>query len=358
MAEHKRVDKENTKDEKVSTRSCGVCGDRLELDHAGIRCKNAHHLCPECSENYKNGVMNEASMDMFPPKCSFCACEVDLPSFERQLTDAQRDTFLSIMMMKELEPGEIVQSCPFCPFFCTRFVGTGGSSAQALFIHCLRSDCSKVSCSICLKECKDGEHDSDEDDEAVQLGMIGHFECARREQEWGMWRREFEEAIESGIKFPCPKCNQAGMKDDACTHMTCESCQTVWCYICGLDTKLDECSKAVAGGGHSNMAAEYRHNVNWHAIEGRCPMDLSEIHQVDASWPEDGEEAKEKLHWLRCVRNLKRLYDKMGQQKYRQLVEAFPQLGAASGFDEATIQATDVAKPLFCRSFDFEEEEE
>ena len=31
------------------------------------------------------------------------------------------------------------------------------------------------------------------------------------------------------------------MKDDACTHMHCDNCNTEWCYCCGLpEDKLDK----------------------------------------------------------------------------------------------------------------------
>lgn len=352
MAEKQEDGKD--KDEKSQSRWCGVCNEKLALDHHGIRCKNSHHLCGECSQNFKDSVMNDAYPELFPPKCGFCACEVDLPSFERQLTEAQRETFLTMMMLNQLPEDEVLQTCPFCPFFCTRVLGEGGSVAEATFLHCMGRGCEKVSCTLCLKECIACE-DSDEEDQAVRLGMVEHFACAEKETTWGTIRREFEEAIETGIKFPCPVCGHRGVKDDACTHMTCESCHTVWCYICGLDTKSEACSKAPSG----DAAPEYRHNINWHAKLSRCPMDLSEICEVDESWPQDGEEAKEHLHRLRCLRNLRAVYDKMGgQDVYRRLVAAFPKLGSASGFEEEAIRAVDLSAPLFTRRDDFEEEDE
>ena len=65
----------------------------------------------------------------------------------------------------------------------------------------------------------------------------------------------------------------------------------VWCYVCGLDCDSDECDKAP----NQNMSNCYRHNVNWAAREGRCPMYLTEIHEVDDTWPEEDGAAKERL---------------------------------------------------------------
>ena len=161
---------------KSQNRWCGSCGEELALDHSGIRCKQSHHLCTDCSQNFKKSVF-DIGPAAFPPKCSFCACHVDVLSFERQLngTDeiGERGQYLTYMMMHQLEDGEVLSNCPFCPFFCTRF----GEAAQLNFVHCQRPDCGKVSCSLCCKECVPVDDDSEED-ESVRLGMAEHFACA------------------------------------------------------------------------------------------------------------------------------------------------------------------------------------
>lgn len=45
-----------------------------------------------------------------------------------------------------------------------------------------------------------------------------------------------------GLTVRCPKCEVGGgRKDDECMHMTCSSCQTQWCYVCGQAT--DKCQR-------------------------------------------------------------------------------------------------------------------
>jgi len=53
-------------------------------------------------------------------------------------------------------------------------------------------------------------------------------------------------------------------------------------------------------------------------------------------------------------------YDKMGRDKYRRLVAAFPHLGAPCGFSEQDILSVEADQPLFTRSSneEFDEEEE
>jgi len=244
-------------------------------------------------------------------------------------------------------------TCPFCPFFETRVLAGGAttSAAQACFVNCKSSECGRVSCSLCKKECVPCD-DDEEEDEAVRMGMDEHFVCAELEADLGTLKKAWEEAIEAGITRPCPSCGHRGVKDSACTHMTC-NCMTVWCYVCGLDCDSDQCSKAPGDG-----RACYKHNVNWFTNTDRCPMYLNEIHEVDESWPEDGEDAKEHLHRILILRNLKREYDQMGPAAYARMTAAFPKTGPACGYTEDEIKSVDLEAPLFQRNGDFEEEEE
>jgi len=182
---------------------------------------------------------------------------------------------------------------------------------------------------------------------------------SRREKEasFGKLRAEMEKAIADGIQPACPSCGIRGIKDDACTHMTCESCQTTWCYVCGLDEAA--CNKADRAG-----SLIYRHNDKWWENERRCPMYLSEINQIDESFPADDEEAMAHLHRLTALRNMRCVYDRVGKAEYRKLIAAFPTLGPASGFTEEQILAVDLSRPLFQRvppgelNLDSEEDDE
>lgn len=250
--------------------------------------------------------------------------------------------FLTYMMMKQLDDGEVLSSCPYCPYFCTRHVQ---EISQHNFVHCLNPSCRKISCSLCRKECTPCDDDDEEEDESMQLGMAEHFICAEKEAELGKVRNEMQAAIDDGIKPACPTCKHRGTKDDACTHMSCENCNTVWCYVCGLDTASEACDKADGEG-----APEYRHNTDWFENPRRCPMFLTEIQQVDATWMDDDEEAKASLHQRLALRNLRCVYDRIGQAQYRRLIAAYPTVGQASGFTEEQILATDLSKPLFERA--------
>ena len=127
--------------------------------------------------------------------------------------------------------------------------------------------------------------------------------------------------------------------------MTCEECQTVWCYICSLNINKTQCDKAAGNG-----APEYRHNTDWHENERRCPMYLNKIHQLDETWPEDDDLAKEMLHQQLALRNVRHVYDRIGAGQYSKLIVAYPIVGPACGFTEQQILEVDLGKPLFRRA--------
>lgn len=344
MSSHQK--KDDPKKEEVRIRWCAVCGELLPVDHLGVWCMNSHHLCSECSANYKRSILSAPAPESFPPKCGFCASQLNLPSFERQLDDDECGTYLTFMTMRELSDNEVLHSCPFCPFFCIRVVN---KVVEAPFLHCKNPTCQRTSCALCKKECVPihgggGEAEREEADESEVLGLKEHFVCIQNESTLGNLRDEVQDAIIRGIMPACPKCKHGGTKDDECTHMTCESCHTVWCYVCGLDVASEDCDKS---GG--SAAPEYRHNVNWYTKPTRCPMYLSAIHEIDDTWPEDEDAAKAHLHRAVALRNLRRAYDKMGQEQYRNLIAAYPAIGPASGFSEEQIRAVALSKPLFGR---------
>ena len=73
-------------------------------------------------------------------------------------------------------------------------------------------------------------HEDDEDDEEMEEDfMLRHFKW----YEFRDLKAEFESAIEKGNKRFCPGWNIGGIKNDDWTHMTCDNCNTRYCYLCG-----------------------------------------------------------------------------------------------------------------------------
>lgn len=308
--------------------------------------------------------MRELSAENYPPQCTLCRGELIIGTFERQLDGVQHARFLQVGLEAN---NEVIVQCPRPD--CTYFEihdRSGASSANvgADFCFCRSIACKKVSCLHCLGECVAPSDATRPDangelNQAQQLGMEAHFACAEKAAVLGDALRAFEDAIERGTSMSCPSCGLRGVKDEACTHMTCASCQTVWCYLCGLDAASEQCSKAPNEGEYANWSDVYRHNVRWYADEARCPMYLSKIGDLDERWPEnDDSAALAHFHTQRTLRLLRHVYDRIGADGYRQLVEAYPRCGDACGFSEAQILSVAADAPLYVRSADFTDPEE
>jgi hypothetical protein len=142
-----------------------------------------------------------------------------------------------------------------------------------------------------------------------------------------------ERAIDSGSKMSCPGCGLAGRKDDACTHMTCPKCTTIWCYVCGLDVK--SCDKALPREGRP-IDDIFLHNQDWETNDKRCPMYLTQILEVDMSWLgenweeratdddfEDDEKCLDHFHRFQTIRNLQRARETVGARDFEAVFENF-----------------------------------
>ena len=143
----------------------------------------------------------------------------------------------------------------------------------------------------------------------------------------------FEDIIENSVKASCPKCGIKGMKDDACTHMTCDNCGQIWCYICGKGVEVVDKEP-----GHDNI---YGHNEDWDTNPDRCPMYLMHISEVDDRWDfNTDEECLEYLHRQRLLMSLKAFVKDVSEEGFRALRDAFPSV-ASCGFTLDQILACD-----------------
>jgi len=154
------------------------------------------------------------------------------------------------------------------------------------------------------------------DDEA---GMMSHFECT----ELAPLKQRFEKVMSDGEKMFCPGCGVCGRKDDNCTHMTCISCQTKWCYFCGI--KESDCDKAE---GKNDI---FGHNDSWKTNQKRCPMYLTIIEEVDLRWGDSEEECLSQFHRLRTLRLLNEFITDIGINTFGKLARHFQSV-KQSGF--------------------------
>ncbi|CAF1220169.1 unnamed protein product [Rotaria magnacalcarata] len=289
---------------KSKTITCGACGCDLELDHPGIQCLQGHHYCTECSTHIVRLVFSEPE-NYIPLRCLECHIELISSVFERQLTPDQVEIYDCLMLrlafaQNFLDEDERLDDCPFCTNAVIRNV-----NASYIF-YCDHPECGKVSCLICRKACPKFEDDYATDELIAE--MEKHFICAALADD----KRELDRYVELGQKVPCPNCGLAGMKDGACTHMTCPKCSQLWCYFCGK--KVEDCDRA-----RDSNNGIFDHNHNWERNPKRCPMYLTQIHEVNDRWPEDEFECLAIFHRNRSLRLLREAFEKLGEERIKQV---------------------------------------
>ncbi|CAF3027473.1 unnamed protein product [Rotaria socialis] len=293
-----------TKDEIL----CETCGDQLEPDHPGIQCVQGHHYCTECSANIVRLFFSEPEQNI-PLRCQKCCIELIPNVFERQLTEEQLGIYINHILVFSLAKGflrgdERLDHCPFCTNAVIRNIHA------AHIFYCDHPECGKVSCLICRKACPKIEDDYAMDEEIAE--MEKHFKCAELADD----KHELDRYVELGQKVPCPTCGLAGMKDDACTHMTCPKCSQLWCYFCGK--KVEDCERA-----RDSNNGIFDHNHNWERNPKRCPMYLTQLSELDNRWPEDEFECLAMLHRNRSLRLLREAFEKLGEERIKQVDDHF-----------------------------------
>ena len=210
------------KDEKSF--ECCLCYRKLDDDHLGIRCQQDHDLCQDCSKNYIKTMLSGPTTKI-SVKCPICKLELSASSVEMQMTPEQLDVYLMHMSMKHIDENDQVVNCPFCNYF-----EIWSKLCTSNFFYCKKEGCKKGSCSICHKEFKVPSSDYNipsTELEEVKTGMISHTKC----YEYKQIKEDWDKAIDMGVKRCCPNCGIGGLKNDACTHMTCNNCLTQWCYV-------------------------------------------------------------------------------------------------------------------------------
>ena len=288
---------------------CGACQNDLEPDHSGIQCVQAHHFCSDCSVHLVNLFFSDPQ-HYIPLRCVLCHVDLNPVVFERQLSAEQLEFYNQHMLLLFFAKGflaedERLDCCPFCTFAVIR-----GKHDSNLF-YCEHPECRKTSCLICRKACPkiDNDYCSDE----IIEEMDKHFTCAALADD----KQQFEHYLELGQKVPCPNCGLAGMKDDACTHMTCPTCSQLWCYLCGK--KVEDCDKSVNGTN-----GIFDHNHSWESNPKRCPMYLTQISDLDERWPDGDEEAcLARFHRNRSLRQLREVYELLGEERINALDRHF-----------------------------------
>ena len=318
--------------------TCAICqceftvgGDSGE----GLKCPGFHFMCSECASVFVSSVLGDLEVS-FPPKCPICRVEIPGQHFEKHLTPKQHAALRACAAERALRPGESMHKCGSCGYYEVR-------CDDPVVWFC--KGCRAGACLVCNKALPaalvvDGVLQVDGAD---SLEIEGHLiACARLR----VPKTIFEDAIERGGKMHCPKCNLAGRKDDACTHMSCPRCSTPWCYVCGLS--VADCDKSAPSAGHAAGSDIFLHNRDWETNEARCPMYLTQILEVDPEWLgqdwretatdadfNDDNRCLEYFHRWQTIKRLQQARAQMGAENFEMLYVHFASVrNCGFGFDE------------------------
>ncbi|CAF1219202.1 unnamed protein product [Adineta steineri] len=294
---------QETSSEKNIIMTCGICQITINDGDTKLKCKSnscGAFTCNTCIELMINVMFGHPTLN-YPLLCGVCQeafdlTEVDEILREQQCYEQYISCVLPLFWSKDcLQDNEKLAQCPFCPY-----VEIHTTDACPLrFLTCQHPSCRKKSCLICLHEIVDDE-------------SLHESRCIELQS----YKEMVEKAIESGSKQQCPHCQLTGIKDDGCTHMVCERCQLTWCYLCGM--KEEEC--LVDEYADQNLSA---HNQDWEQHEGRCPMSLVSINDVDNRWPQDDQDCLEYFHRYRTLCQLYDVFKIIGDDKLDELNSNF-----------------------------------
>ncbi|CAF3457778.1 unnamed protein product, partial [Rotaria sp. Silwood2] len=101
-----------------------------------------------------------------------------------------------------------------------------------------------------------------------------------------------------------------------------ERCGLNWCYLCGM--KEEDC--LVDDDAEPSFSA---HNQDWNQHEGRCPMSLISIHELDQRWPQDDQDCLEYFHRYRTLCQLYDVLKIIGEDKLDELNYTFGTIDAS-----------------------------
>ncbi|CAF2934707.1 unnamed protein product [Rotaria sp. Silwood2] len=296
----------STENEKQteSIPTCGICEAIVVDDDTKVICTYepcSKLTCLSCIQKMIEVMFSQPTLN-YPFKCGSCLQIVDQRIIHEIIVkQRQYEKYIACIFplywAKDcLDQNEILAQCPFCPYFEIYTI----DACPLHFFTCQHPSCGKKSCLICL-------HAVDDTNESIHQSY-----CV----ELRTYKKMIEKAIESGSQQHCPYCQLTGIKDDGCTHMVCQRCKCNWCYLCGM--KENECK--VGNNVQPSLSA---HNEDWESNEGRCPMSLISIHELDIRWPENDQDCLEYFHRYRTVSHLFNVLKLIGEEKFNEVNQYF-----------------------------------
>lgn len=200
---------------------CQCCFTEFPFDDL-IKCSNAsakykHLFCKECIQGYTEAGINNKKATcqcMSDTKDENCKGHYSESDIEKCLPEQTFKNFKDMLIVSTVTSFAKVlsdyQICPFCNMF--GLIAEGNIK----YIQCQK--CIKSWCVLCRKE-------AHEDDPCWKI---------KDEKDHDAIVSAVTETLTNALVHKCPSCHSKYIKEEGCNLMTCSSCHSYSCYLCGI----------------------------------------------------------------------------------------------------------------------------
>lgn len=202
---------------------CQCCFNQIPANEVilctGANNKYNHITCYECLKGYLDSVLDEKKSVGCMMCTDGCKGRYNDSDVKHVLTEEQYQKYMDCCNVEEavLFAG-ILDDYHMCPF-CSKY-GVVIENVDRLQITQLKINCPRCEKGWCVK-CRNEEHTPH------QCGKLHTTNV-------DVIKRMIEQIIDDTAIHKCPKCLLKYNKEDGCNLMTCSSCHTYSCYVCGL----------------------------------------------------------------------------------------------------------------------------
>lgn len=184
----------------------------------GANSKYIHITCYDCLKGYFESVLDQKKSVGCMMSNEGCNGRYHDHDVKKSLSDEQYNKYTECLKVEEALQFTILDDYHMCPF-CSKY-GIIAENVDRLSESELSIECKQCLKSWCVK-CRNESHVPD---------PCGKLKTSNSETV----KHAVAKAINDSAIHKCPKCQLKFIKEEGCNLITCSSCKTYSCYLCGL----------------------------------------------------------------------------------------------------------------------------
>lgn len=193
----------------VRTFRCAICLENVREEERVIfvACGDpSHGCCRDCMRQYVKGLVADGKVDSIQCPCSRACKGVATEREIQLLTDAE--TFSKYKRFQQMQQDPTLRQCHVCGRLVKPLTDKAGAIIAEMMCPCGAEFCYYHSNAHIGKPCEEYRKAMAKEERVAMQGAM------------------------KGTK-PCPQCGIITEKISGCNHMTCGTCKTHWCWVCG-----------------------------------------------------------------------------------------------------------------------------